>query len=411
MRPTVIGLALGLEDFAQEAGPVKAAMIDTVATTATNLATARIPTPSVGAVARRRRAKVAMIAINDVTAASVLRRSTNRAGRALSSRSSQRQVVAMDAIVIVSGSWPVHRPPSGPEPLPSSCALEEQAVTEVVVQQAPPAHGQAFTRVTQRDSVEHRQVFGEFVCPGEELGVGEDLTNHTELECLLCAELLAGEQEVATSVRSQKLRPDDVHTVPGDRATEPMRAVLEDHVLCTEHDVREQGQFGMDAGWAVHGSDDGDFDLEKTAQQALPLPVDLVPSARRRGERAHALAERIARAGQDDDPVVIVVGDIGPECGELAVRRLTPDEGSAIGVQSDFEDPLRVALEDCGLIFVRVLLESRRAHSGHRWLFTRIGWVSTCRSRAWCVRISASTSSSGAQGCRRLVMPGGGDRH
>src|SRR5207245_4188475 len=81
--------------------------------------------------------------------------------------------------------------------------------------------------------------------------------------------------------------------------------------------------------------------------------------ARREGRRPRRRArsgELLTRPGQDDHTVLAVGADVVERVGQLAVRKKSPAEGLALGVQRHLEHAV-AALHPHGLVLVRVLVE------------------------------------------------------
>ena len=73
-------------------------------------------------------------------------------------------------------------------------------------------------------------------------------------------------------------------------------------------------------------------------------------------------AEAVTRAGQDDDLVLHVLGNVREGRREVPVRDGVEDEGAAVGVQRQLQHPI-LTLEAEALVLVRVVIEFRQTQA------------------------------------------------
>src|SRR5207244_3717979 len=113
-------------------------------------------------------------------------------------------LAAIVIVVVVGRSSASHR----------SAALQGQAVTEPVEQQASELHRQCGSCVAQDRQRSRREVIGKHARAGEELCEWQNLVDNTELEGVASTQGLRGEKEVTTPIGSEEVLPDEMDTVP-----------------------------------------------------------------------------------------------------------------------------------------------------------------------------------------------------
>ena len=77
---------------------------------------------------------------------------------------------------------------------------------------------------------------------------GQHLRHQPQLLRLARIERLSGQQKISAAVESEQQGVDDVHAVARNQAVREMRRILKGYVLCRQHNVAQQGEFGMAQG-------------------------------------------------------------------------------------------------------------------------------------------------------------------